>query len=469
MTAELPFVSAQEARRLLASGELSAREYVASLLCAVEQADSQLHAFIEVYPEEALASAAQCDDDRAKGRITGPLAGIPFAVKDLFDVQGRPTTAQSKVFASTIARNDADTVCRLCSAGAILIGKLSLEECGIGSPLDDVPWPAARNPWDPARNPGGSSTGCGAALAAGFVPLAIGTDTAGSVRNPAALCGVVGLKPTYERISRKGVLPLAPSLDHVGLMARTCGDCSLLIECLDPKRLRVFSTPRDLPLSGYRIGKLRHLYENRQWTDARTCEAINAASSMLEELGAQICDVHLENYLELWSAAQTIHDFEAYEMHRSRLFTTPERYGERCRRTLEFGAAIAPPKYAEALRMRSKLCESVERLLSCCDALVTAVVSEPACHLDDEKALLRSSECLLRIPFNLTGHPALSLCVGFSQEGLPLAMQLIGRKFCDETILAIAGAYQEVTSWHLRRPILEKNVSAKMMNRRPKL
>lgn len=456
MTADLRWLSVQEARELLSTRHLSAREYVAGLLSAIEH-NRQFCAFIEVYHDEAMASATQYDDDRARGRITGPLAGVPFAVKDLVDVCNRPTTAQSRAFAGAIARDDAAIVRCMRDAGAILMGKLSLEECGIGSPMDELPWPPARNPWDPARTPGGSSTGCGVALAAGFVPLAIGTDTAGSVRNPAALCGVVGLKPTYERISRQGVLALAPSLDHVGLMARSAADCSLLLQCLDAKRFVARSTPRDHPLARYRIGRLKHLYEDEECTDEATYGAINAACTVLETLGARICDVHLDNYVELWRVSQTIHDFEAYRLHSSRLGITPNCYGERCRRALELGAAIAPSRYVEALRMRVELCEGVQRLLSLCDVLVTAVVSEPACKLDDEEALQRSGTGMLRIPFNLTGHPALSLCVGFSPAGLPLAMQLIGHKFHDEVVLAIASAYQEATTWHLRRPPLDSN------------
>jgi aspartyl-tRNA(Asn)/glutamyl-tRNA(Gln) amidotransferase subunit A len=454
MTADLCFLSVQEVRRLLSSGHLSAREYVAALLDALEQGNDQFSAFLEFYPEEALAAAAQCDDNRARGRIAGTLAGIPFGVKDLIDVQGKRTTAQSRAFASTIAATDAAVVGRMRDAGAILIGKLSLEECGIGSPMDELPWPPARNPWDHARSPGGSSTGCGVALAAGFVPLAIGTDTGGSVRNPAALCGVVGLKPTHNRINRRGVLALAPTLDHVGLMARRAADCALLLECLDPKRFATHSLPHSRPLAGYKIGSLRHLYEDQKNTDEQTRGAINAACTVLEALGAQICDVHLPKYVELCRISQTILYFEAYRQHRSRLLATPAHYGERCRCALEIGAAIAPPIYDEARSIRERLSEGVEGLLRSCDALITAAVCGPACRLDDETALLRSGQGLLRIPFNLSGHPALSVCVGFSDEGLPLAMQLVGRKFQDETVLAIAAAYEEATTWHLRRPPL---------------
>ena len=453
---ELIYLSAVDARDLLARRELSAREYISALLVAIDESNRYLRAFIDVYADEALAEAAQFDEAPNQSQCDRPLAGIPFAVKDLIDARGKPTTAQSRTSDGTKAPKDAAVVRRLRGAGAILIGKLSLEECGIGSPLDETPWPPARNPWDYTRTTGGSSSGCGAALAAGLVPIAIGTDTGGSIRHPAASCGVVGLKPTYGRVRREGIRPLAPTLDHVGPMTRTVADCELVLDVLAPARstARTLSTPQaDRPLLGWRIGKLEQLYRGDNPADDVVCRAVNAACLRLEDLGAVVVDTFSPAFDSIQQCASTIHNFEVFRSHRAQLELSPHAFGERCRRALERGATLQQTEYDHAILARTGFVAAVDELLTSFDLLVTAVTVAPACRIDDESELERVSRSGLRLPFNLTGHPALSICAGFSTAGLPLAVQMIGARACDETVLVAARAYQNATSWHTQHPV----------------
>ncbi|WP_087687140.1 amidase [Pandoraea sp. PE-S2R-1] len=449
----LRLLSATEAQKRIARKELSALEYVAALLEAIAAENDTLSAFIEIYREEALAAAHQADVLMARGEVTGPLHGLPFAVKDLMDVEGKRTTAQSHVLRDPVAKRDADVVRQLRAAGAILIGKLSLEEFGIGSPSDTLPWPPARNPWDIERIPGGSSSGCGVALAACQVPLAIGSDTAGSVRNPAAMCGVIGLKPTYELLSRRGVFPLAPSLDHVGLMTRSAEDCALLLGALKhpSRRENVDFTLEGAPLHGLKVGLLSHFYRRDIIADDETQSAIGAAAGEIARLGARLDDVDAGDLESFRRCGSTLLRVEAYAVHREFLARSPERYGERCRDTLLAGALISAQEYVDAKRQQLDLTDRIDRLLETSEVLLTGVSAHTAARFDDEDAVNRPAN-QMRVPFNVSGHPALAFCVGFSSSGLPIGAQLIGRRFEEEKLLAVAAAYQRVTTWHFRHP-----------------
>lgn len=451
----LRFLCATDAQQLIARKELSALEYVTASLDAIDAENGALHAFLDVYRDEALAAARDADNRMVRGQISGSLHGLPFAVKDLIDVKGKPTTAQSDVLRHKVAIHDAVVTRQLRDAGAILIGKLTLEEFGIGSPSDALPWPAARNPWDIECTPGGSSSGCGVALAACHVPLAIGTDTAGSVRNPAAMCGVVGLKPTYDLISRQGVFPLAPSLDHVGLMARTANDCALLLDVLQRGAGRpvIASAARvsDLPLRGLRVGLLAHFYMRDVPASDETRAALALAARELVQLGAEFEEVESSDLQSYHRCGATLLRVEAYAIHREFLTHAPERYGGRCRDVLLKGAAVLPSEYAEAQRQQRALADEIDRLLDTSDILMTGVSAETAASLADEEAVSKSTN-EMRVPFNVTGHPALSFCIGFSSDGLPIGAQLIGRRFQETKLLAIAAAYQSATRWHLQHP-----------------
>ncbi|ODP31698.1 hypothetical protein A9762_06540 [Pandoraea sp. ISTKB] len=437
----------------MAAKELSALEYVVALLDGIAAENSTLCAFLDVYRDEAIVAARQADARMARGEATGVLHGVPFAVKDLIDVEGKPTTAQSSVLRNRVARRDAEVVRQLCAAGGILIGKLSLEEFGIGSPSDTLAWPPARNPWDIERIPGGSSSGCGVALAAGQVPLTIGSDTAGSVRNPAAMCGVIGLKPTYELISRQGVFPLAPSLDHVGLMTRSAEDCALMLGALKRRPFDAIAddaSERKL-LLGLRVGVLSHFYRRDIVADEATRSAIALAADEIARLGARLEDVDAGDLESFRQCGSTLLRVEAYAVHRDFLAQSPERYGARCREVLLNGASISAQAYVDAKRQQLDLTDRIDQLLETSEVLLTGVSAHPAARFDDEDAVNRPAN-QMRVPFNVTGHPALSFCVGFSPDGLPIGAQLIGRRYEEEKLLAVAAAYQRVTAWHLRHP-----------------
>lgn len=451
---KLRFLSATEAQQLIATKELSALEYVMASLDAIGAENDTLHAFLEVYRDDALTAAREADKSMARGEVTGPLHGLPFAVKDLIDVEGKPTTAQSTVLRDHVAKRDADVTRQLRTAGAILIGKLSLEEFGIGSPSDKLPWPPARNPWDVERTPGGSSSGCGVALAACQVPLTVGTDTAGSVRNPAAMCGVTALKPTYDLLSREGVFSLAPSLDHVGLMTRSAEDCALVLRALkrDANRSVRAHATENMPLRGLRIGLLAHFHSRDIVASEETCSAIALAAHQFAQLGAVVETVDAGDLESFRQCGSTLLRFEAYAVHRDFLAQAPEHYGARCREVLLKGASVSAQEYLEAKRQQRILTDRIDRVLGTTDVLLAGVSADTAALLADEEAINRAAN-QMRVPFNVTGHPALSFSIGFSSSsGLPIGAQLVGRRFDEERLLIIAAAYQRATAWHMQHP-----------------
>ncbi|AGT10655.1 amidase [Paracoccus aminophilus] len=446
---DLPFLSASEARLLMASRALSAVEYVQALLDRIARYNGQLAAFIEVYADEALTEAARVDARRAAGQALPPLAGIPFAIKDLLDVAGKRTTAQSRASSPLPATADAMVVRQLRAAGAILLGKLTLEEWGIGSPLDDLPWPPARNPWDRQRSPGGSSSGSAVALAAGLVPLALGTDSAGSVRGPAALCGVIGMKAGRGRISRAGAVALSRSLDHIGPMARTARDCRLLYQALVP----VSPCPDARPLTGLRIALPDEVLVP-DLCSADTAMALQETCRVLVTLGARRVAIRPPDFPSFYDDVLTVLHAEAFRHHRKRLAMTPEAFGRRARQDLLRGQGISGTDYAAALAAGRRLSDALTRMFAGCDILVTPVVNGPAAPIHDEAALRRAGRGVMRAVFNLSGNPVLALCAGFSPEGLPLAAQFVGPMGSEPLLLDVAEAFQAATGWHRRHPTL---------------
>ncbi len=434
-------------RAALAGGELGAVEYLSALLERIHRADRHLHAFVSLAWEQALDAARQADLRRAAGVPLPALHGVPFAVKDLIDVRGAPTSAHSR-HPAEVASRTALAVQRLQRQGAIYLGKLALEEFGIGSPLDDLPWPSPRNPWDPRRTAGGSSSGSAVAVATGLVPLALGTDTGGSVRAPAAYCGLVGLKPTHGRISMRGVMPLAPTLDTIGPMARTAEDCALMFAGLvAPKK-------RNEGLSASRIGVV-DISADGLAVDADVADAMAAALKILQSLGARATGVEFPDLGKAREIGGTILRHEAYATHRDRLARAADLYGAMCRSRLESGADVGLQAYAKALEERELLKASVDRLFAHADVLALPVTFGTAAAFDDPQALGRSGNVAFRLPFNATGHPAIVFCTGFNADGLPLSMQLVGRRGEDERLLDLATAYQRATSWHEMHPPLQ--------------
>ncbi|MBT6275159.1 MAG: amidase, partial [Chromatiales bacterium] len=384
---------------------------------------------------------------------------------DIIDVAGLPTTAHSKVLADNVAAADAHVTRSLDAAGGILLGKLSTHEFALGGPSFDLPWPPARNPWDRTCMPGGSSSGSGAAVAAGFLPLALGTDTGGSVRNPATACGIAGMKATYGLVSRRGVIPLSFSLDHVGPLTRTVRENAAALNILaghdpaDPGSAKApsvdYTAQLDSGVKGLRIGVIRHFFEKDLVASEEMRDAIGAALTVLEKAGAELVDIDTRALREFGDCNRIILLSEAYAVHEKDLRERPQDYGELTRQRLLPGAFFRAVDYVQALRQRTIIHAEVSAILDKqCDVLITASSMEAAFPIEDAQASATLYPRQARAPFNLTGHPALSVPTGFNDEGLPLAMQIVGRAFDEATVYRVAGAYENETRWHERHPPL---------------
>jgi aspartyl-tRNA(Asn)/glutamyl-tRNA(Gln) amidotransferase subunit A len=459
--AGLAWLGIADAGRLFRRRELSPVELARALLDRIERLDSGCNAFLQVTREVALAQAAAAEKEMAGGRFRGPLHGIPYALKDIADVAGLATTCHSKILAGNVAARDAAIVARLREAGAVLIGKTALHEFATGGPATDLPWPPARNPWDRERHPGGSSSGSGVALAMGFAPAAIGTDTLGSIRNPATACGIVGMKPTFGTVSRAGVFPLSFSLDHVGPMTRTVEDNALLLQGLvaqdaaDPASVAHpaphFLTDLRGGMQGLRIGVVEHFYAEDLPADPQMVRAFEAAAALLERLGAVVERVRLSP-LPVWAACgRVIQQSEQYVIHEGWLRERPQDYCELSRGKLLAGAFIPARDYVKARQAQRVLRAEFDRLMQGYDALVALSSHELPGRFDDPQ-MVKSYERQARAPFNVTGTPALAVPTGFSAEGLPLGMQIAGRAFDEAKLYRIAWQYCEAAESTRRHP-----------------
>ena len=456
------FLGLAEAGALLRQRKLSPVELTEALLARIERLDGTFHAFIKLTPEAALAAARAAEAEIAAGRWRGPLHGIPYALKDIIDVAGLPTTAHSKLLVANIAAADAPVAARLKAAGGVLLGKLSTHEFAIGGPSFDLPWPPARNPWNPDYFPGGSSSGSGAGLAAGLFPAALGTDTGGSIRNPAAQCGITGLKPTYGRVSRRGVLPLAFSLDHVGPMTRTVRDNALLLQAIaghdpfDPasadEPVPDYAQSLGQGVKGLRIGVIRHFYTTDLEADGEMVAAIEAAARLFAEAGAEVRETRLPPLQDFSACGQIIMLAEAYAVHERWLKQRPQDYGARGRERLLAGAGLSAADYLQAVRWRLALRDRAAAAFREIDLALTVSSHDPACRIDDDAALAATYARQARMPFNVTGQPALVIPAGFAKSGLPLSLQLVGHPFAEATLYRAADAYEEATGWTRRRP-----------------
>jgi Asp-tRNA(Asn)/Glu-tRNA(Gln) amidotransferase A subunit family amidase len=342
------------------------------------------------------------------------------------------------------------------------MGKLATHEFALGGPSFDLPWPPARNPWDTERHTGGSSSGSGAAVAAGLVLGATGTDTGGSIRTPAAYCGLAGIKPTYGRVSTAGILPLSFSLDHAGPMAWTAEDCALLLQAMagydagDPtsadRPVPDFRADLERGVRGLRIGVVRHFFERDNPVQPTTQAALEAAIGELRSAGADVRDVTLSPLIEWTSCLTLITLSESFSLHRERLRTRFHDFGERLRDRLLLGATISAADYVAATRRRRTLCTELAGTMRDVDVLLTAATAGEAPLIADVPKWGGFDKPSLMMPFNLTGLPAMSICIGFGANGLPLAMQLIGKPFAEPTVFRVAHAYEKLTAWRARRP-----------------
>ena len=461
---DFAWLTVAEAGELLRGKKISPVEYAKALIARIERHDGRLNAFLRFAPEIALEDAKRAEGEIMRGQWRGPLHGVPYGLKDIIDYEGLPTTAHSKVLKDNVAAIDAHVTAKLRAAGGVFMGKLSTHEFAIGGPSFDLPWPPARNPWNRDHFCGGSSSGSGAATAAGLLPAAIGTDTGGSVRNPATLCGIVGMKPTYGVVSRRGVIALSYSLDHIGPLTRTVRDNALMLDLmaghdpLDPGSVAHaaggYSAGLDRGVKGLKIGVIRHFYQRDMKADAEMAAAIEAAVAKLGTLGAQVREVETAPLGEYLACNRTILTSEAFAMHEKWMRERPQDYGALARERLLSGAFVRAADYVNATRLRRKLADAFHALMAEVDVVVTASSMDPACRIDDAQAVEYTYGRQARAVFNVTGSPALSVPAGFSKAGLPLGIQIVGKPFGEAMVYRVAHSYEQATEWVKRHPSL---------------
>jgi aspartyl-tRNA(Asn)/glutamyl-tRNA(Gln) amidotransferase subunit A len=455
--------SIRQISELLRQGSVSPVELAKECLARIEKLNPRLNAFITVTSDSALAQARQAEGEIRRGAWRGPLHGIPLALKDLIDTAGVRTTAASALFKDRIPSEDADVVRRLKAAGAVLLGKHNLHEFAYGGSSIVSYFGEVRNAWHPGHIAGGSSGGSATAVAAGLGYGAIGTDTAGSVREPAALCGVVGLKPTYGRVSAGGVIPLSTSLDHVGPIARTVADAAVIFQAIagfDQKD----GASADVPVEDYvaalgktldplRIGVPRsYFYEE---LDPEVASAIDHALTGLASLGAELREVGLNIPTD-----RTLQGAEAYAFHAEFVARSPELYQPETLRRIRTGENVSPEALLKSRRELEDARRDVAAVFSNVDLLVTPTTPIPAptiAELQQNPDLLRPRELLLlrnTRPANVWGLPAISIPCGFTSTGLPIGLQIIGPHWGEAAVLRLAEAYEQATAWHKREPLL---------------
>jgi len=427
--------------RLLRAGKTTAVGATTACLRRIASDNDRLNAFILAMPDEAMTEARAADRELAAGHDRGPLHGVPVALKDLIDIRGVETTAASRVRADHRADRDATVVTRLREAGAVLVGKNNLHEFAYGTTSEDSAFGPTRNPYDPARSPGGSSGGSAACVAAGMAFASVGTDTGGSIRIPAAACGVVGLKPAFGEVSTDGVVPLSPTLDHVGPLARTATDAWLVYRALTginanpPAELGSVESPRLAVLRPYFCDLL----------EDEVNERFEESLNRLRGAGIQIGEAGIEHAEHIAPTYLAIQLADAAAFHAPTLESVPERYTEPVRLRLELGRYVLAEDYARARAGREVLRREVNAALSGYDALVLPTLPIPAPLLGTELVRLNNSEhplraVMLRLTqlFNLTGHPAISIPCGRTRAGLPCGLQLAGHT--TESLLQVARA-----------------------------
>jgi aspartyl-tRNA(Asn)/glutamyl-tRNA(Gln) amidotransferase subunit A len=433
--------------RALRARETTAEEVTNQCLRRIEHSDPELNAFITVLADQARAQAQDADREINAGRYRGPLHGVPISVKDLFDVAGTPTSAASKVRTGHVATHDAVAVARLREAGAIIVGKTNLHEFALGPTNEDSAFGPTRHPLDPTRLPGGSSGGSAASVVAGMAFASVGTDTGGSVRIPAAACGLVGLKPALGDIPTGGVVPLSTTMDHVGPLSRSVADAALLYDVmrgLEP------APPEPCPPAGLRFGIPRDYFLSL--LDPQVAAAFDRFCALLSASGAVLEDVRIPHARDIAPVYSHIVLSEAAALHAKTLDTRPEDYTPNVRARLELGRYILAEDYVRALRGRDVLIGEVDAVISDREGLLLPTIPIPAPKLGAATVTLGGSEepvrnVLLKLTqlFNLTGHPAITVPCGATTEGLPIGVQLVGGRMAGTgAILQIAAGFERL-------------------------
>jgi aspartyl-tRNA(Asn)/glutamyl-tRNA(Gln) amidotransferase subunit A len=450
-----------ETTELLRKRELSPVELTKNCLAQIEKLNPTLNAFVTVTAELALTQARAAEAEILSGHWRGPLHGIPLALKDLIDTAGIRTTAASALFKDRVPAEDAEVVRRLKEAGAVLLGKQNLHEFAYGGSTMISYYGEVHNPWDPTRIAGGSSGGSAASVAAGLGYGAIGTDTAGSVREPAALCGIVGLKPTYGRVSVRGVIPLSLSLDHIGPIARTVSDAALMLQVIaghDAKDAHSTDAPVPDYVAGLRDGvKQLRIGVPRKFfyadLDPEIASAVEQAIGVLRTLGRDLSEIEIEVPTD-----RTLQTAEAYAYHAESASRSPELYQPETLRRIRRGEDISAAEVERRRRELKHIRSEVHKIFEGVDVLVTPTTPVPAGAIDELKKdpdLLRPHELMLlrnTRPVNVWELPAISVPCGFTTVGLPIGLQIIGPQWREDTVLKLAYAYEQATDWHKRSP-----------------
>ncbi|MPZ48055.1 MAG: amidase [Dehalococcoidia bacterium] len=462
---DLQYLTISEAAGLIKRKAVSPAQLAEALISHIEANNPRLDAFITRTFELARAQACKAGAEIAAGRYRGPLHGIPFGLKDIYSTRGILTSGHSRTAMDNVPQEDATTVTRLYEAGAVLMGKLATHEFAHGGPSFDLPWPPARNPWNRDHFTGGSSSGSGAAVAAGFVLGALGSDTGGSIRGPASLCGVAGLKPTYGLVSRHGVMPNSYTFDHCGPMTWTVADCASILQTIagydskDPASVSAtipdYSAALAQDVRGLRVGVVRHFWEEDLPVNDEMRQAMEAAVETFRTLGAVCEDVRLAPLQDYYDVKIVIAESELFSVHRQNLCERPGDFGaDFLARSLP-ACLFSAADYVIAQRRRRLLVDAMAPVYDRFDVLLTASAAGPAPRLDAHRAAAFWEKPNLTTPFNVTGGPALTLCCGFSAGGLPLGMQIAGRPFEEATVLRLGHAFEKATPWRDRRPKLE--------------
>ena len=457
-------LSIAEAGARLRAGSLTSAALTDHALTRIAAIDLKINAFITVTRERALADAARADADFARGVDRGPLQGIPYALKDIYDTAGIRTTCHSKLRERVTPPEDSAVAAKFAAQGAVLLGKLSTHEFALGGPSFDLPFPPARNPWNPDHAPGGSSSGSGAAVAAGLVRMAMGSDTGGSIRGPAAYCGTIGLKPTYGLVSRAGVYPLSWALDHCGPLSWSVEDAAIALGVVagyDPRDGA--SVERAVPdfraglshgVKGLRIGVIRHFYAKSPDTSPEVIAAIDAAAQTLARLGATVEDVTLPDYALFNACGRVIMYTEAFALHEKEFRERPLDFGKLTYMRMCMGAFVTGSDLTHAMRLRRNLATRANAALKGYDAFITASAISTAPAFAGASDHAPSAAPIQSMPWNVTGNPAMSIPTGFAKNGLPLSMQIVGKYFDEQMVLRIGAAFEAETKLNLKRPAL---------------
>lgn len=462
----------KDAAAQLRGGTLTSVDLTTAILDKATSLNEALGAYVQITAGLALEQAAKADADFAAGTDHGPLQGIPLAIKDIIDMVGAPTTANSHIHDGPEwqTRTDAPVTARLRAAGAVFVGKSTTSEFALGQPDSEKRFPIPRNPWDVTRTPAGSSSGTGVAVSAGLALGGLGTDTGGSVRGPACVNGHTGLKVTYGRVPKSGVVPLGYSLDSVGPMARSAFDCALLLEVMAGYDASA-GTSADVPverysealdgnIEGLRIGVPIPYFFDHETIDPEVRDAVLGCIEKLKALGSLAMETAVPN-ADLAKTANTIILMsEAFAYHRNNLVNRWSDYGRFTRPSLMRGAVFTGGDVNQAHRFRQTFSRDVAKLFTQFDVLITPSAHQPAqiaAEMDPSQRLLQPS---YTGQWNLTGLPAVAVPAGFSQSGLPLSMQIIGKPFAEATVLKVADALQRGTDYHLQAPPVDKLVTA---------